>query len=114
MPPAAGAEGGQAEAPQPAEPAKAAAKIAPRPPQPGQVLTLGSADPDPKNPYRMLATFSNRGAALVRIELSSPRYHDLDDRGGYLGHLVIDEEANGRQLVRCRSSAPALRRPRPA
>ena len=83
VPPAAGAEGGQAGAPKPAEPAKAAAKIAPRPPQPSQVLTLGSADPDAKNRYRMLATFSNRGAAPVRIELSSPRYHDLDDRGGY-------------------------------
>ncbi len=59
------------------------------------MLTLGSADPDAKNRYRMLATFSNRGAALLRIELSSPRYHDLDDRGGYLGHLVIDEEAKG-------------------
>ena len=61
----------------------------------------------------MLATFSNRGAALVRIELSSPRYHDLDDRGGYLGHLVIDEDAKGDGCpVQVVGAGP--RRPRPA
>ncbi len=68
-------------------------KAKPLPPAPRRWLTLGSADPGPQNPYRMLVTVSSSGAALVRIELSSPRYHDIDDRGGYLGHLVIDEDA---------------------
>ena len=27
---------------------------------------------------------------MARIELSSPRYCDIDDRSGYLGHLVMD------------------------
>jgi YidC/Oxa1 family membrane protein insertase len=46
---------------------------------------LGSTDPD--SPYRMLTTWTNRGAAIVRLELNSARYHDLEDRSGYLGHL---------------------------
>ena len=48
-------------------------------------VTLGSADADA--PYRMLATLTNRGAAVERIELNSPRFHDLEDRSGYIGHL---------------------------
>jgi YidC/Oxa1 family membrane protein insertase len=58
--------------------------------EPRQWVTLGSADPDPKNPYRMLVTLSNEGASVARIELSSERYRDLEDRSGYLGHLVMD------------------------
>ncbi len=41
-------------------------------------VTLGSADP--QDPYRMLVTLDNQGAALARIELSSQRYRDLEDR----------------------------------
>ncbi|HEX7450470.1 MAG TPA: membrane protein insertase YidC [Pirellulales bacterium] len=48
-------------------------------------VTLGSGDP--AQPYRMLVTLTNRGAAVERIELNSPRFHDIEDRGGYLGHL---------------------------
>ena len=48
------------------------AVIAPAAPEPAQQwLTLGSADP--KDPYRMLVTLTNRGAAVARIELSSQR-----------------------------------------
>jgi YidC/Oxa1 family membrane protein insertase len=53
--------------------------------------TLGSADPD--DPYRMLVTWDNKGAAVDRVELNSPRYHDLEDRNGYLGHLMMDRNA---------------------
>ena len=49
-----------------------------------------SARPATKIPYRMLVTLDSRGAALARIELSSPRYCDIDDRSGYLGHLVMN------------------------
>ncbi len=79
---------------EPAEPAKGPED---KPPKPVQAqpdisrkwVTLGSLDP--ASPYRMLVTLTNKGAAVARIELSSPRYHDLDDRSGYLGHLVMDE-----------------------
>ena len=54
-----------------------------------QWVAIGSADE--ASPYRMLVTFCNRGAALARIELSNRRYHDLDDRSGYLGHVVMEE-----------------------
>lgn len=49
-------------------------------------VTLGSGDP--AAPYRMLVTLTNRGAAVERVELNSPRFHDLEDRSGYLGHLA--------------------------
>jgi YidC/Oxa1 family membrane protein insertase len=61
---------------------------------PPQWVALGSADP--ADPYRMLVTLSNRGAALARIELSSSRYCDLEDRSGYLGHLVMDDDGSGK------------------
>ncbi|MBN2292457.1 MAG: YidC/Oxa1 family insertase periplasmic-domain containing protein [Pirellulales bacterium] len=58
-------------------------------------ITLGSADPD--SPYRMLVTLTDRGAAVERIELNSPRYVALTDpsgflseTAGYLGHLALD------------------------
>jgi YidC/Oxa1 family membrane protein insertase len=94
-PAAAGQAPEKAEKPQPGQAAAPPGKIKAGPAEPRRWLTLGSADPSAKNPYRLLVTVSNRGAALVRIELSSPRYHDLDDRGGYLGHVVIDEDAKG-------------------
>ncbi len=50
-----------------------------------QWLAIGSLDP--ASPYRLLATFTNEGAALRRLELASPRYTELHDRTGYLGHL---------------------------
>jgi YidC/Oxa1 family membrane protein insertase len=56
--------------------------------------TLGSADPD--DPYRMLVVWDNRGAAVTRVELNSAGYHDLEDRSGYLGHLVVDKGAIGK------------------
>jgi YidC/Oxa1 family membrane protein insertase len=54
---------------------------------PAELVTLGSVDP--ASPYRMGVTFTNVGAAVKRIELASPRYLDLHDRGGYLGHLEL-------------------------
>jgi YidC/Oxa1 family membrane protein insertase len=66
-----------------------ASEIAPQHDElPLELLTLGSADPE--SPYRMLVTLTNRGAAVERIELNSPRYRDVEnweDRSGYLGHL---------------------------
>ena len=80
----------QAEKPAPEKPRAAPEiKAAPEPEVPEQWVTLGSADEN--DPYRMLVTLTNRGAAVARIELSSPRYCDIDNRSGYLGHLVMNE-----------------------
>ena len=100
----------------PQPPVAAGEKAArPRPPQAGGAAGEGSrARPSPcRRSPRQLAHArlgrsgcekslphvghlqQSRRGAVLRIELSSPRYHDLDDRGGYLGHLVIDEEAKG-------------------
>ena len=67
--------------------------LAPEPETPEQWVAIGSADPD--SPYRMLATLTNRGAAIVRIELNSPKFRDLEDRAGYLGHVAMDANAGG-------------------
>lgn len=63
---------------------------------PEQGVSLGSANPD--SPYRMLVTLSNRGAAVVSVELNSPKYQDLTDvegmfydRSGYLGRVWLQE-----------------------
>jgi YidC/Oxa1 family membrane protein insertase len=63
--------------------AEAAAEKSASPPR---WIALGSADP--ADPYRMLVTFNSRGAAVERLELNSPRYRDLEDFSGYLGHLA--------------------------
>ena len=65
--------------------------------QPTQYVTLGSIDP--ASPYRMLVTVTNRGAALVRAELSSPRYPNVEDRSGYLGHVVAESSVTARECL---------------
>ena len=88
-------DGDAKEEPKKAElPAKAeekgqkAEEVAEQPEPETQWLTIGSADPN--SPYRMLVTLTNRGAAVASIELSSPRYRDLEWRSGYMGHLIFD------------------------
>ncbi|MEN6405221.1 MAG: YidC/Oxa1 family insertase periplasmic-domain containing protein [Thermoguttaceae bacterium] len=78
---------------------KAAAAVHAEPESPERWISLGSADP--KAPYRMLVTLTNRGAAVTRIELNSPHssYCDIDDRSGYLGHVAIDSDVTGGCLV---------------
>lgn len=86
-------EGAEPDSDQPSDPEAAAKepevdkpkRIAPEP----NLITLGSLDPN--SPFAGLATFTNLGAALVRFELNGPRYHDLEDRSGYLGHCALDE-----------------------
>ncbi len=85
--------------PQPAQPE--AGKPVPEAPKaevaevkvPDRWPTLGSLDPD--GPYRMSVALTNRGAAVRRIELNSPRFHELEDRSGYLGNVVGDEGVRG-------------------
>lgn len=80
-----------AQTPPLAEPLPAEEGIAP------QWLMLGSVDE--KSDYRMLVTLTNRGATVERIELASPRFSDLQDRGGYLGHLTLRRSTDGAVVV---------------
>jgi len=85
------AEEPKSKPPETTEKSAPAVQTPSEPDVPPQWLTLGSADP--KSPYRMLVTLSNRGAAVARIELNSPNYCDIDYRGGYLGHVAVDSFA---------------------
>ncbi len=58
-----------------------------------EYVTLGSVDSD--SPYRLAVTLTNQGASVRRVELSSPRFRDLHDRGGYLGHLELTPDQSG-------------------
>jgi YidC/Oxa1 family membrane protein insertase len=72
----------------PKEPPQIKPKPGAEPEPPEETIFLGSADPD--DPCRMLAAVTSRGAALMRVELNSPLYRDVDDRSGYLGHIFTD------------------------
>jgi YidC/Oxa1 family membrane protein insertase len=61
-----------------------------------QWFTLGSLAPrESGNKYEMLVTLTNVGAAVERIELSNPKFGDLDNRQGYLGRLALEPAAKG-------------------
>ncbi len=42
-----------------------------------------------------MLTLTNRGAAVQRIEISSPKFRDFEDRSGYLGHLAAEDVPQG-------------------
>lgn len=75
------------------KPADDSSRVVPDP----ALITLGSLDP--ASPFRELVTLTNLGAAVVRIELNSPRFGDLEDRSGYLGHPALDEILNENQQL---------------
>ena len=68
---------------------------------PSRRLSLGSLATD--SGYRMLATLTSQGAAIERIELNQSKFHDLEDRSGYLGHLAVVDDDQG---VRVRVVGP--------
>jgi YidC/Oxa1 family membrane protein insertase len=70
-----------------------------------QFLTIGSLDV--ASGYRMLATFTNRGAALHRAELASSRYRDQHDRSGYLGELELRAVRGGLRVQVVGAGTPA-------
>ena len=72
---------------------------------PRQRLTIGSLDP--ADPSRFLVTLSSRGAAIERIELADERFHDQDDRSGYLGHLAAEAVAEGCRIGVVGKATPA-------
>lgn len=72
---------------------------------PAQYVSLGSLDP--KSGYRMLVTLSNAGASVLRAEMSSPRYRDLQDWSGYLGDLELKNVPGGAQVQVVGTGTPA-------
>lgn len=54
---------------------------------PEQWISAGSLNAT--GPHRFLATFTTRGAALERVELSETRFQSVDDLGGYMGELRL-------------------------
>lgn len=56
-------------------------------------LAVGSIDPE--TGYRFLATFNSIGGTIERLELSDPKFHELEAESGYLGNLSLSNEANG-------------------
>lgn len=48
-------------------------------------VVIGSLDPT--SPYGMLVTLDSQGAAVERVELTDPKYKDIEDQSGYCGHL---------------------------
>lgn len=69
-------------------------------------LTLGSVDPD--SAYRCLFTFTNQGAGVRRVELANPRFRDLHDRGGYIGHMeLLPDTAGGLKVQVVGAGTPA-------
>src|SRR4051794_39680057 len=74
-------------------------------PLPAQFVAIGSADPN--SGYRMLVTLTNAGAAVVRAEMSSPRYRDQEDWNGYLGDLELKTVPGGVQVQVAGPGTPA-------
>jgi len=68
-------------------------------------FTLGSLDS--ADPARMLVTLTSKGAAIERIELSDERFHDQEDRSGYLGHLGTQAVAEGCRITVVGPGTPA-------
>jgi YidC/Oxa1 family membrane protein insertase len=68
--------------------------------------TLGSLDP---SAARMLVTLTSRGAAVERIELADEKFHDQDDRSGYLGHLAVSATTGGCRVGVVGPGTPAAR-----
>ncbi len=64
---------------------------------PRQYVSLGSVDS--AGPYRMLVTLTTKGAAVVRTELSNPKYPDIEKRSGYLGHVLVDSDPEATECV---------------
>jgi YidC/Oxa1 family membrane protein insertase len=121
--PAAAQQDGEAKPGDAAKPADGAAQAEVKPaadPQPAAAVpqtaspptwtTLGSLDHGGN--YRMLVTLNNRGAAVERVELNNPRYHNVDNvhpLGGYLGHLapMADSAAKGCRIQVVGPGTPA-------
>ncbi len=68
-------------------------------------LTLGSLDPS--GPYRLAATLDSHGATIRRVQLSSPKYRDLHQRSGFLGHMELLNSPAGVEVQLVTPGSPA-------
>lgn len=59
-------------------------------------VAIGSIDPE--SGYRFLATFTTQGGAVAQIELSDPKFQELESPSGYLGFLALSNVAKGVQI----------------
>jgi len=72
---------------------------------PLRYLGLGSLDPD--SDARALVTLTTHGGSIVRLELNSDQYQDIQDRQGYLGHLIGSPHADGWEVQFIGRGTPA-------
>jgi YidC/Oxa1 family membrane protein insertase len=49
--------------------------------------------------FQLLVTWNNRGGAIERAELNGTRYTSIDEKYGYLGHLALEDRAEGGCVV---------------
>ena len=70
---------------------------------PRKKITLGSLDA--ASGHALLATFDSRGAAVERVELTNPKYRDIDETAGYIGHLDLSETPDGLSITRSDGSS---------
>ena len=72
---------------------------------PLRYIGLGSLDPE--SDARALVTLSTSGGSIVRLELNSPQYQDIQDKGGYLGHLIGRPHSQGWEVQYVGRGTPA-------
>ena len=72
---------------------------------PLRYVSLGSLDP--RGDSRALVTLTSLGASIERLELNNPRYRDMVDTSGYLGHLVGKEVPEGYEVGYLGRGTPA-------
>ncbi len=70
-----------------------------------QFVSIGSLNRD--DGYRMLVLLTSRGAAVLRAELSSPRFTDQHDWSGYLGELELKDVPDGVEVQVVGDGTPA-------
>jgi len=74
---------------------------------PLRYVGLGSLDPESDS--RALVTLSTHGGSIVRLELNSPQYQDIQDKRGYLGHLIGRPHSQGWEVQYVGLGTPAER-----
>ena len=72
---------------------------------PLRYVSLGSLDP--RGDSRALVTLTSLGASIERLELNNPRYRDMVDTSGYLGHLIGMEVSEGYEVGYVGRGTPA-------
>ncbi len=69
------------------------------------IVSLGSIDH--ASGYRMQVNFASQGGVVRRLQLSSPRYLDIDDRSGHLGAIEATDTDGGVLVNAVPAGSPA-------